>query len=185
MRDGQRPARPRAQERLRAVLILVDRDRDDLHALLLETSGHLVQERHLLHARRAPRGPDVDQHDLALERPEVDLAAALEALDDDRRHRPADLAALVALLLARGLGVPARGIRGCTPAGHGQGEGAGQPGDAKDAATISHWLLLQAQGDGQGARRQRIASRPRCLAFMADGGTYLSRDISRPPRDIS
>ena len=81
---------------------------------------------------------------LPLSDAEIDLAATVEVLDEHRRHRRPDLAALVTLLVAGRLRVLVRGLGRRTSAHHSPGDrdGTGQKSDAKDTATISHWLHL-------------------------------------------
>src|SRR4051812_18515342 len=57
-------------------------DADDFEATLVEVGVHRFDARHLGHARAAPGGPKIDEHDLAAQRVAIELLAACRLSND-------------------------------------------------------------------------------------------------------
>jgi hypothetical protein len=58
-------------------LVGVDANGQDFDAFIFHFLLHLDQRRHLIHARRAPGGPEIEDHDLAAKLIEADFAVVI------------------------------------------------------------------------------------------------------------
>jgi ATP-dependent helicase YprA (DUF1998 family) len=70
--------RPLLEEAARLLRVLVDVDRQDAEALAVELLAELLEQRERRQAGRAPGGPEVDVHHLALVGAERERAVAVE-----------------------------------------------------------------------------------------------------------